>query len=321
MEKLLKTTAGAHLMMLVWALLVGSSFPLAATLDPALSPLWLTAVRFFIAAALMLPWVLRTPGWCPRGLRAWSGYLLLGGLLAAFFALQFIALRLTSALAVAALFVTLPAFAWLLARLLGLERSGVGRLAVLLVGAAGALGLILHGRAGGVDNFGLGEWLFLIGCACSAAYSVASRYLVIRDWLPEQPLLATFWSLLIGAILMTLLALLQAPANDPFWHLLDAKALAVLAVLALFASFLTFWILQRTMQVLMPSSVAAYCYLTPLVSLVLALMAGSAHLDATLIGCLLLLLVTVVWLISSERGSAARASVSSVEMEAECTEA
>lgn len=308
MDRMMKTTVGAHLMMLLWALLVGSSFPLAATFDDALSPLWLTVVRFFIAAALMFPWVVRQEAWLPRSFRAWLGYALLGIFLAAFFGSQFVALNLTSALSVAALFVTLPSIAWLLARLAGIEHSGVGRLLVLLMGAAGALGLNLHGRAGELEGFGLGEWLFLAGCACSAAYSVSSRVLVLRDWLPANPLLATFWSLLIGAVLMMLLAQSGAAETESFWQLLSLRDLGVLALLALFASFMTFWILQSAMQVLMPSSVAAYSYLTPLVSLGLALQAGSARLDLTTWLSLGLLMLTVGWLIGSERGSAARAA-------------
>ncbi|SEG75207.1 DMT family transporter [Marinobacterium lutimaris] len=303
MDRLMKTTFGAHLMMLLWALLVGGSFPLAATFDRDLSPLWLTVVRFFIAAALMLPWVIRQPGWLPNTAKAWGGYTLLGVFLAVFFGTQFAALNLTSALSVAALFVTLPAIAWLLARLAGIERSGIGRLLVLLVGAAGALGLNLQGRAGSFSGFGLGEWLFLAGCACSAAYSVSSRVLVLRDWLPANPLLATFWSLLIGALLMMLLAQVEGGDSERFWQLLGLRDIAVLGLLALFASFMTFWILQSAMQVLMPSSVAAYSYLTPLVSLALALYAGSADLNPLTWISLGLLLVTVFWLIGSERGS------------------
>ncbi|WP_432696681.1 DMT family transporter [Marinobacterium sp. YM272] len=302
MNSLMKTPLGAHLMMLLWAVLVGGSFPLAATLDEALSPLWLTAVRFLIAAALMYPWVVKQPGWWPKNTRARLGYTLLGVFLAAFFGSQFIALNLTSALSVAALFVTLPAIAWLLARLVGIERSGAGRLLVLLIGAAGALGLNLQGRAGSLGSFGAGEWLFLAGCACSAAYSVSSRVLVLRDWLPANPLLATFWSLLIGALLMTGLAQFESGDGSQFWQLLSLGDMAVLGLLALFASFMTFWILQSAMQVLMPSSVAAYSYLTPLVSLGLALYAGSAHLNPVTWGSLGLLLITLCWLIGSERG-------------------
>ncbi|GGC05121.1 hypothetical protein GCM10011352_34090 [Marinobacterium zhoushanense] len=301
MDNMLKTTLGAHLLMLLWALLVGTSFPLAATFDAALSPLWLTVVRFFIAAALMLPWVVRRRGWLPRTWRAWGGYTLLGAFLAAFFGSQFVALNLTSALSVAALFVTLPAIAWLLAALVGIERTGIGRLAVLLLGALGALGLTLHGREGGFSGFGPGEWLFLFGCACSAAYSVSSRFLVVREWLPENPLQATFWSLLIGACLMTLAALREPEAGRVFWKLLSGRDLAVLGLLALFASFITFWILQHAMQVLMPSSVAAYCYLTPLVSLGLSLHSGATQLDLMLGLSLVLLTLTVFWLIGADR--------------------
>ncbi|WP_084404018.1 DMT family transporter [Marinobacterium litorale] len=308
MERVMNTSLGAHLMMLCWALLVGGSFPLAATLDQSLSPVWLTAVRFFIAAGLMLPWVTRGEGWLPRTRKAWFSYTLLGSFLAAFFGSQFWALNLTSALSVAALFVTLPSLAWMMATLVRIERSGVGRLLVLIVGAAGALGLTLQSRVtDGTEwaGFGAGEWLFLAGCACSAAYSVSSRVFVLREWLPENPLLATFWSLLIGAALLLLLTPFQAQTGVQFWQLLGVDDLLVLALLALFGSFMTFWILQSAMQVLMPSSVAAYCYLTPLVSLALVLHEGSVQPGLLTWASLGLLLFTVGCLIGSERGSPA----------------
>ncbi len=290
----------AHLLMLLWVLLVGGSFPLAATLDDGLSPFWLTVVRFFLAAVLMLPWVLRRAGWLSRSWRSWLGYGLLGFCLAAFFASQFIALNLTSSLSVASLFVSLPALTWLLASLAGIERSGWTRLLVLLVGAMGALGLVLRGSTTAA-GFGVGEWLFLGGCFCSALYTVASRGLVVRGWLPADPLLLTFWSLAIGALLLVPPALLQQEGVRALTALWDLHTLAVLLALALFASFLTFWILQRTVQQLVPSTVAAYCYLTPLVSLLLSLQGGDVGWDRSLLLSLLLLMVSVVWLLCTPR--------------------
>ena len=292
----------AHLLMLLWVLLVGGSFPLAATLDEGLSPFWLTVVRFLLAAGLMLPWVLRRPDWFPRQWRSWVGYGLLGLCLASFFSTQFMALNLTSALSVASLFVSLPLLTWLLASLAGIERSGWRRLLLLVIGALGALGLVLRGSAG-VDGFGPGEWLFLGGCVGSALYTVASRWLVVRDWLRSDPLLATFWSLVIGALLIVPLALLQGEAVRTLGALWDLSTLGVFLALALFASFLTFWILQRAVQVLLPSSIAAYCYLTPLVSLLLSVGRGEVGFDRSLWLSLALLSITVVGLLGVSRST------------------
>ena len=45
----------AHAGMLLWALLVGLSFPAVGLLGQQLPPVWMTALRFTIAARALLP--------------------------------------------------------------------------------------------------------------------------------------------------------------------------------------------------------------------------------------------------------------------------
>ena len=55
----------AHHGMLVWAIIVGLSFPAVGLMSEGLPPLLLTAIRFVIAAMAIWPLVWRTPSHWP----------------------------------------------------------------------------------------------------------------------------------------------------------------------------------------------------------------------------------------------------------------
>ena len=74
----------AHAGMLVWATLVGLSFPAVGMLSEGLPPLSLTALRFVIAALAVLPLVWGAPGLRPS-LAGLGLYGLMGLCLASFF--------------------------------------------------------------------------------------------------------------------------------------------------------------------------------------------------------------------------------------------
>ena len=293
------TPMKAHLLMALWALLVGGSYPTAALVNTELSFNWLTCVRFFIACLLMLPFLLRQSYRAPDSICGFLAYLLLGAALAGFFATQFYALRSVSALVVSALFVTVPLIGWLMGRVLSLEKPGIKRVSVLALGAVGALGLVFHGRPLSEFHLGGGEWWFIFGCACSAAYAVFSRWFVKAQWLPAAPLTATFWSLFIGALLMGLISFVSGDPFAQFEQQVAGKDIAVLAVLALFASFLTFWILHRATQVIAPSVVLAYSYLTPLVALGISFINGQTQFDLWLLCSLIAIFSTTALLMRS----------------------
>ena len=50
-----KSEMNSHLGMLLWALIVGSSFPAVGMMSEGLPPLLLTAIRFAVAALAILP--------------------------------------------------------------------------------------------------------------------------------------------------------------------------------------------------------------------------------------------------------------------------
>src|SRR3990167_8987531 len=131
-----------HLAMLCFSALVAGSFSLGAMAAPYVSPSALTVLRFALAASLV--GALATTG-LPRS--AWQApwrYVVLGGLLAAYFVLMFEGLRTAEAVPAVAVFTLTPVmaagFGWLLLRQVTTVRMAVA----LVVGAMGALWVIFR---------------------------------------------------------------------------------------------------------------------------------------------------------------------------------
>ncbi|WP_445000153.1 DMT family transporter [Halomonas mongoliensis] len=257
----------AHLGMLLWAALVGLSFP-AVGLMNELPPLSLTALRFLIACAGLWWLARRSPDFLPApGLLPL--YALMGLCLAGFFGAMFWAAHHATALSMATLHVSVPLLAFLLGLSLGVERSGWRLPGILALGALGALGLAVveGGQQGGGPTFGRGEAVFFLGCIATACYPVLSRWGLASGRLPESAAVRTFWSLWLGGVLIGLAGL----AVEPVGRLaaMTALDLALLVYLGLCSSALTFWLMQRATAALTPGAVTAYGYLVPFVSMLL----------------------------------------------------
>ena len=261
-------TTLAHLGMLLWALFVGLSFPAVGLLSEGLPPLLLTAMRFGIAALVLAPLAWRQSEGRP-GMATLLLYVLMGLCLAGFFGTMFWAAHRVSALSMATLFVSVPLLAYCLGRGLGVEQPAGRLLAILALGAGGALGLAWAENGGDFAGMqlGLGELGFFLGCVASALYPVLSKWGLARGALPKQAGLRTFWSLISGAVLIGLMGLLwEAPQALLKMNLLDVLLVIYLGV---FSSAMTFFLQQRATAVLTPGAVTAYSYLVPFFSMLL----------------------------------------------------
>ena len=268
MTKAPRRTALAHLGMLLWALLVGLSFPAVGLMTEGLPPLLLTAIRFSIAALALSPLLLRHAD-CWPSLRGGVLYALMGLSLAGFFGTMFWAAHKVSALSMSTLFVSVPLLAYCIGRGLGIEQPAGKLLAILALGAFGALGLAWAENGGNFAGLelGLSEGVFFLGCVASALYPVLSKWGLHRGWLARQAVLRTFWSLLIGAVLIGVLGLVwERPGALAYMTTKDA---ALVAYLGVFSSGMTFFLQQRATSVLSPGAVTAYSYLVPFVSMLL----------------------------------------------------
>lgn len=262
----------AHLGMVLWALFVGLSFPAVGLMSEGLPPLLLTAIRFSIAALALLPLLWRQEERWPS-LPGLLLYALMGLSLAGFFGTMFWAAHRVSALSMATLFVSVPLLAYCIGRGLGVEQAAGRLLAILALGAFGALGLALAENNGDLSElkFGFGELAFFFGCIASALYPVLSKWGLHRGVLARQAGLRTFWSLFMGAILIGMLGLIwEQPAALTRMDLMDT---ALVIYLGVFSSGMTFFLQQRATAVLTPGAVTAYSYLVPFVSMVLLFVA------------------------------------------------
>jgi len=256
-----------HAGMLVWALLVGLSFPVVGWLGE-LPPLTLTALRFAIACA-GLWWLARRsaefwPAW-----RALPLYALMGLCLAGFFSAMFWAAHHATALSMATLYVTVPLLAFGLGLLLRVERLAWRLPAILLLGASGALLLALAESfvQGGALQFGRGEAVFFLGCIASALYPVISKWGLTSGRLATSAAVRTFWSLALGGLLIGALGLAVEPLSD--FAAMTGRDALLLVYLGLCSSALTFWLMQHATATLSPGAVTAYGYLVPFVSMLL----------------------------------------------------
>jgi len=254
--------------MLLWALIVGLSFPAVGMMSEGMPPLLLTAIRFIIAALAIWPLVWRTPSRWPS-LPGLVLYTIMGLSLAGFFGTMFWAAHHTSALSMATLYISVPMLAYYLGRLFGVEQRAILLLGILITGAAGALGLAwaeASGRLGEIQ-FGLAEAAFFIGCTGSALYPVVSKLGLNRGWLSHRAEVRTFWSLLVGSVLVGTLGLVfEAPQHLANLSIMDALLLTYLGV---FSSGMTFWLTQQATSALTPGAVTAYSYLVPFISMLL----------------------------------------------------
>ena len=289
----------AHLGMLLWALLVGFSFPAVGLLTEGLPPLLLTALRFAIAAVAVLPMVLRAPGVVPTR----SGlvlYALMGLCLAGFFGTMFWAAHRVTALSMSTLFVSVPLLAYVLGRWLGVERPARALLAILALGALGAMGLAWAQAGGDVTQmqFGVGEAAFFVGCIASALYPVLSKFGLLRGWVSPHAGVRTLWSLVLGGVLIGLLGLMfNSPAALTRMTWGD---LALIIYLGLFSSGVTFWLQQRATALLTPAAVTAYGYLVPFVSMLLLFWAEPGRISLVWLPGSALVVIAIVLLLQRD---------------------
>ncbi|WP_311945295.1 DMT family transporter [Halomonas piscis] len=289
-----------HAGMLLWAFLVGLSFPVVGWLE-ALPPLTLTALRFAIACAGLWWLARRSAGFWPAW-RTLPIYGVMGLCLAGFFSAMFWAAHHATAISMATLYVTVPLLAYAMGLVLGVERRAWRMPAVLLLGACGALLLALAEAVvkGGSFRFGRGEAVFFLGCVASALYPVISKWGLARKKLSTSAAVRTFWSLAMGGVLIGALGLAVEPVGK--LAAMSGKDALVLVYLGLGSSALTFWLMQHATAALTPGAVTAYGYLVPFVSMLLLFAQAPGTISWIWLPGSLLVVLTIALLASGRAG-------------------
>lgn len=249
----------AHAAMVLFALLVSTSFTVGAAISGPLDPLPLTFLRFLVAALVFAAVVAAAGQWRWPSWREGGTALVLGLSVTAYFVTMFEALRLTSALNTGALFALVPLISAVLSRLMLAQPLGPRLALGLLIAAAGVLWVVLGGSLEHMLGFrlGRGEWIFLAGCAAYAAYSPLIR-LLDRG---TPSLLMSFWTILAGVVLLAAYAGPMLVATD--WRGVPLHVMAGIAYLALLTTAVSSFLIQHASTRLPQAKVMAYTYLIP----------------------------------------------------------
>jgi drug/metabolite transporter (DMT)-like permease len=255
----LSQPARGHLAMLTFSALVAGSFSLGVLAAPHIDPGALSVVRFVLAGVLVGVAALATTR-IPRSAFAapWR-YLVLGGLLAAYFVLMFEGLKTAPAVSAAAVFTLTPVmaagFGWAF-----LRQRLTGRMALALaIGGAGALWVIFRAdlQALMALEIGRGEVIYFVGCIAHAAYAPLVRKLNRG----EPAVVFNFGMMLAGTVLLAVYAGPAVLATD--WTALPGIVWVTLVYVAVAASAMTFVLLQYATLRLPAAKVMAYTYLVP----------------------------------------------------------
>jgi drug/metabolite transporter (DMT)-like permease len=249
-----------HLAMLLFSALVAGSFALGTRIANDIDPVALTVIRFVLAGAILAPLVVLTPpGARTRDFVAPWRFLILGGLLAAYFILMFEGLKTAAPISASAVFTLTPmlaaGFGWLLMR----QRTTPRIALALAIGAMGALWVVFRADLSALLAFdiGRGEAIYFLGCIAHALYAP----LVTRLNRGESPLAFTFGMLLGAIAAMLVYGGDRVMATD--WAALPPLVWVGIGYLAVFASASTFVLLQFAALRLPAAKVMAYTYLTP----------------------------------------------------------
>lgn len=280
--------------MLVFASMISGSFSLGGMAAPFIDPAALMAARFAIAGAVIGVIAVATGALRRSDLAMPWRYPVVGGLLSAYFVLMFEGLRRADPVSIAAVFTMTPLMTVVAARVLVGQRSSPAVLAALLLAAIGALWVIFRADIHRLleFDFGVGEALFLIGCACHAAYTP----LVRRFARGESGLAFTFWTLAAAAVVTGIYAARTIVETD--WPGLPPVVWGALLYLAIGTSALTLFLLRYATLRLPAAKVMAYGYLIPSLVAVEEGLLGHGWIAAPVLPGVAATIAALAWLVA-----------------------
>ncbi len=252
-------TVLSHGAMLLFSALVAGSFSLGHMIANEITPAALTALRFVIAAMILGVLVWRTCGVSRDDLVAPWRYLLLGGLMGAYFILMFEGLKTASAVSVSAVFTLTPALSAVFGYIL-LSQLVTSRIVVALgIGVVGALWVIFRADFNLILalDIGRGEGIYFLGCIAHAIYTPLVRKLNRG----QSPVVLTFGTILGALVLALAYGFSDLIAID--YEGLRPIVWGTLIYLGVLASAASFLLIQYSTLHLPSSKVMAYTYLTP----------------------------------------------------------
>ncbi|HEY6631380.1 MAG TPA: DMT family transporter [Rhizobiaceae bacterium] len=266
----------ANMAMLAYALIIAGSFSFGALAAPHIPPTVLNVLRFLAAATLMAILFRTTRGRLRWPVAVWR-FLLLGALMATYFVLMFVALRITDPVSTGAVFTLIPFMASVFGFFILGQRTSLAVWAGLLIAAIGALWVIFGGDMARLREFhvGTGEMIFFVGCLCQALYAPLVRLLSRGESVFEF----TVWTLAGCALALTPFAIPELSKTD--WTAMGWVVWLAIGYLVVCATALSFFLLQYASMHLPAAKVFSYAYLTPSFVIVLEILLGHGGVSAS----------------------------------------
>ncbi|MAZ87615.1 MAG: hypothetical protein CL693_08210 [Cellvibrionaceae bacterium] len=255
----------AYILLAVWLCLTASSFVVAEVVAPYANPIATTALRFWLATALLLPFVKRHH-LKHSSLEVLLKYVLVSSLLVGFFVGLFVALKSTTAVKTSVIYTSTPLLSVVLSFLLLKVKPSWIQFLGFVLGCVGALWLLFSSNRGLVDGWSwtLGDGIFLLAC-----FSMGLHIVLLKVWFFEvPPVQSVFHILLIGSLLLTPPLMIWGQPEDVQW--LQAEFWWSLIYLTAFATVGTFMLQQNILQRLSANHLLSASYLSPAVVMLLS---------------------------------------------------
>lgn len=258
-----------HLAVLLFTVLISTSFPLGQYITAELPPLVVTWTRFVLGGLLFGSLLVLRGRWQWPPVPVLMRYALLSMSVCFYFWSMFEALEKSDPVEVAAIYTLVPLFTALIARAAG-QRLKQRQWVMLLTGLLAAMWIIVGGSVDRLLALRIedGSLIYLWGCMAFAANPV-----LVQSGLKEQPILnSTFWLLLFAAIWITPFipmsldgGTLGSVSSGVIWGVL---------YMGLVVTALTFVLFHYASVRLKSAHVMAYSYLVPVMVMLLAIVAG-----------------------------------------------
>ena len=285
-----------HLLMVVCATLVSTSFIVGEHIAKHLDPAALTLVRFVLAACFLLPVIYCKFG-LRVGLRSLGRYGLVSSSLVIFFWCMFFSLQYTTALNTSVLFTLVPAFSAIYSVIIVHERIGKSTIAALGFGLLGAIWVIFRGDLSlfmGLQ-WNRGDIIFFAGCLAMGLYTP----LVKRMHRGEKMEVMTFWILITGSFWLLPIGGLELLRVD--LTTVSAETWGWIAYLAFFTTVVSFYLTQYSIQFIGPTRVMAYSYLYPGLVLLIEIIIGRGWPELKVLPGIAVILVAMFFLQRTEQ--------------------
>jgi drug/metabolite transporter (DMT)-like permease len=288
-----------HLLMVVCATLVSTSFIVGEHIAKQLDPAALTLVRFVLAACFLSPVIIYK--FSPRiSLKSLGRYGLVSSSLVIFFWCMFYSLQYTTALNTSVLFTLVPALSAIYSVIIVHEKIEKSTIAALGFGLLGAIWVIFRGDLSLFLSlqWNRGDLIFFVGCLAMGLYTP----LVKRVYRGEKMEVMTFWILVTGSLWLL-------PVGGLALVRIDLTAVSAgiwgwIAYLAFFTTVISFYLTQYAIQFIGPTRVMAFSYLSPGLVLLIEIIIGRGLPELKVLPGIAIILIAMFFLQRYDSSSA-----------------